>query len=68
MGLRKIFNNLHENAFPIKGVTVSLSTEEYLREICKKQERIISRLELLCWLTAGITLALLGARWGWWPL
>jgi len=47
---------------------MSISTEEYLSELCKKQERMISRLEILCWLTAGIAMILLGARFGWWTL
>jgi hypothetical protein len=45
-----------------------VSTEEFLKELCAKQERIISRLELLCWLTGFIAGLLLGARMGWWTL
>lgn len=47
---------------------MNLSTEELLIELCKKQERMISRIELLCCLTGFISFALLGARWGWWSL
>jgi len=47
---------------------MSLSTEEYLSELCKKQERMIALLKYLCWVTSLIAILLLGARWSWWPL
>ncbi len=47
---------------------MNLSTEDFLSELCKKQERAIDRLTYLCWVTSFIALLLLGARWPWWPL
>jgi hypothetical protein len=45
---------------------MSVSTEEFLSEICKKQERIIVLLTYLCWAVTAIAFFLLGARYGWW--
>lgn len=42
----------------LKGATMNVSIEEYLSEICGKQERIIRRLEWLCVLTVGVIVAL----------
>ncbi len=47
---------------------MSVSTEEFLSEICKKQERTIGLLKYLCWAVTAIAFLLLGARFGWWTL
>lgn len=47
---------------------MSLSTEEFLSEICKKQERTIGLLKYLCWMATFIAVLLLGARLSWWAL
>ena len=47
---------------------VNLSTEDYLRELCQKQERTNELLKYLCVVISLIALLLVGARWGWWPL
>lgn len=47
---------------------MNLSTEDFLREICQKQERIISLLKYLFGATTVIAVMLVGARWDWWTL
>lgn len=45
-----------------------LSTEDYLSELCKKQELTNVLLKYLCFVTSLIALLLVGSRWGWWSL
>ncbi len=47
---------------------MSLSTEEFLSEICKKQERTISLLKYLCWVTTAIALLLFSVGADWLPV
>jgi type IV secretory pathway component VirB8 len=57
-----------EREQPTEGEKMNLSTEDYLRAICAKQERTISLLKYLCWMATFIAVLLLGARLSWWAL